>query len=246
MRNYNAVPGYLSFPNAVRLLASITRPEETVTMPLFQELADLICRELRAGQLHAYLLVQQRVVSPSRWDNAPGHDDGKLFQVAERYWATPNANAAISGRWVEAPVLVPVLRDVKQEQNRGGFVMLEETSLRALIAGEAAEETIEAASPSASPPMIEVDHDIPLRERTSAAEWFRNEGRKAAEDRLRLNGIPLTEGSIHRAAADIWNALPRNIDREVTPEAFKKADQRAPKKTKGTLGTPTRDAGDTF
>lgn len=140
MRNYNAVPGYLSFPNAVHLWASITRPEETVTMPLFQELADLICRELRAGRLHAYLLVQQRVVSPSRWDNAPGHDDGKLLQVAERYWATPNANAAISARWVEAPVLVPVLRDVKQEQNRGGFVMLEETSVRALIAEKGADQ----------------------------------------------------------------------------------------------------------
>jgi hypothetical protein len=231
MRNCNAVPGYLSFPNAVHLWASITRPEETVTMPLFQELADLICRELRAGRLHAYLLVQQRVVSPSRWDNAPGHDDGKLFQVAERYWATPNANAAISGRWVEAPVLVPVLRDVKQEQNRGGFVMLEETSVRALIPGEAAEETIEAASPSASPPMIELDHDSPPREWTSAAEWFRNGGRQAAGNRLRAENLALTEGSIHEAAADIWNTMPRNKDRKVKPEAFKKADKRAPKKT---------------
>jgi hypothetical protein len=140
MRNYNAVPGYLSFSNAVHLWASIPRPEETATMPPFQELAAQICQELRAGRLHAYLLVQKRVLSTYEWSNAPGPDDGKLFQVAERYWATPNANAAISGRWVEAPVLVPVLRDVKQEQNRGGFVMLEETSVRALIAEKRADQ----------------------------------------------------------------------------------------------------------
>jgi hypothetical protein len=93
-------------------------------------------QELQVGQLRAYLLVRPRVVPPSRRSNAPGYDDGKRFEIAAHYWATENASDAIHDRWVEAPVLEPLPPSAYRQVNKGGYVLLEEKAIGALIAGE--------------------------------------------------------------------------------------------------------------
>jgi hypothetical protein len=128
--------GYLTFPEAVRLWASITHRGKTVSMGLFDELAGLIRRELLAQRMRGYLLVSPPQAPTLKLSQAPGFDDGKLFEIAEHYWATESANAAISGRWVEAPVLEPLPPSASRQVNKGGYVLLEEKAIRALIAGE--------------------------------------------------------------------------------------------------------------
>ncbi len=118
--------GYLTFPEAVRLWASITHRDKTVSMGIFDELAGLIRQELLAKRLRGYLLVSPPQVPAFKLSQAPGFDDGKLFQIAEDYWATENADAAISGRWVEAPVLEPLPPTAYRQVNKGGYVLLEE------------------------------------------------------------------------------------------------------------------------
>lgn len=136
-----ALPGYLSFPKAVHLCASIIHPGETVNNGLFDELAGRLRQELQVGQLRAHLLVRPPVVPPSRRSKAPGYDDGKRFEIAAHYWATENASDAIHDRWVEAPVLELHPRDptgtVHHEVNKGGYVLLEEKAVRAHIASDA-------------------------------------------------------------------------------------------------------------
>jgi hypothetical protein len=134
MRNL-ALPGYLTFPNAVHLWASITHPGEAMSNGLFEELAAALCQELLAKRLRAYLLVLPRV-APSRRSNASGFDEGKQFEIAAHYWATENASDAIHDRWVEAPVLEPLPPSAHRQVNKGGYVLLEEKALCALIAGE--------------------------------------------------------------------------------------------------------------
>jgi hypothetical protein len=215
MRNDNAVPGYLSFPNAVRLWASITRPEETVTIGLFQEIAANICQELRAGRLLAYLLVQQRVLRPSLWSNAPGHDDGKLFQVAERYWATPNANEAISGRWVEAPVLVPVLREFTQEQNRGGYVLLEEKALRALKVEESADQQPEQKK------SVRQEKDA-ARKLRDLMETFRKEGGELPVKQSWVPDVQSETGVSKRGAERAWDEVRKDYPELGSPKGKRK------------------------
>lgn len=99
-------------------------------------------------------------------------------------------------------------------------------------------------SPSAATGLGEPRSDRTPVEWPSAAAWYRAEGRKAAEDKLKADGSRLTEGRIQRAASDVWNAMPCNKNRKVNPGAFKKADKRALKK--GTQGAQKRGAGDTF
>jgi hypothetical protein len=76
---------------------------------------------------------------------------------------------------------------------------------------------------------------------TSAAEWFRNEGKAAAESALKKRGERISSGKTRREAADIWNNIPKEQKDEcpkeiVTNEAFRHAEKRAPKK-RGRGGT---------
>lgn len=75
MRNL-ALPGYLTFPKAVRLWASITHPGDAMSTPLFERLAAALVQEVQEGRLLAYLNIGTRAVEAHF--PVDGRDFGKI------------------------------------------------------------------------------------------------------------------------------------------------------------------------
>lgn len=105
-----------------------------------------LLRKLQEQKLKAFLQVAPRPNRETPWlrEHSVGVDDGKRFEVASRYWNTTAAQTALRGRWVEAPVLEPLYehkgRICTREVTKGGYILIEESVVKAAYAKGAREK----------------------------------------------------------------------------------------------------------
>lgn len=84
---------------------------------------------------------------------------------------------------------------------------------------------------AAFPPVGDSAAKVPIGDKLTATGWYRDQdGRRLAEESLRLEGRDRSEAKIEARAAEIWNAA--NPDKPIKPATLQKARQRERTKRK--------------